>query len=209
MKDLLWTKHVRACVDDRPENFIGRFYQKNPSKVWKYSIPIEDRPINYLEIGVADGGNAIHVANSYCKHPDSKIYCVDPWMDYDDYFEYKGDQQRAWYKVNKNIQNSGHAHKFVIHRGLSQDIVPTFQDNFFDIVYVDGNHETSFVYNDGVMAYQKAKVGGYIIFDDYDLSGYVWPKTKKGVDMFLDEYSSKVHPLEYSRKYQAIIKKLE
>lgn len=208
MSSFIWTKHVRKVSDGRPEGFIGRFYNKNPGKFWKPYIPIEDKPIQYLEIGVADGGNAIHVANSYCKHPASKLYCVDPWMDYDEYPEYKGQQDKAWQTVNTNIVNSGHAHKFVIHRGFSDDIVPTFEDNFFDIILVDGNHETDFVYRDGVMALQKVKVGGYIVFDDYDVFGNVWTQTKKGVDMFLQQYSNQVQILSYDA-IQLIVKRLK
>ena len=116
-------------------NFEGRYYYKNPGINWSSFIPISYyTPINYLEIGVSDGGNAIHIANSYCKHPESKIYCVDPWMDYDEYPEYKGIQEKGWLTFNKNIQTSGSYSKFIVNRGLSEFVVPTFQDNFFDLL---------------------------------------------------------------------------
>lgn len=187
-------------------NFEGRYYNKNPGKNWSTFIPIRNAQINYLEIGVSDGGNVIHMANSYCKHPDSKIYCVDPWMDYDEYPEYKGLQEKGWITFNKNIQKSGSLSKFIVKRGLSGDVVPTFDNGFFDLIFVDGNHETEYVYTDGKMAFDKVKSGGHIVFDDYHPE---WPQTMKGIDMFLDEYNSKIKILSKNNKFwQVIVQKL-
>lgn len=187
-------------------NFIGRFYNIDSSKSWSTFIPIPNGPIKYLEIGCADGGNAIMISNSYCSHPDSKIYCVDPWFDYDDYPEYKGVQEEGWKNFNINIRNSGSFEKFIINRGLSDDIVPTFEDNFFDIIFVDGNHETEYVYCDGVMSFQKVKSGGYILFDDYNNN---WPQTVAGIEKFLQEYSDRIKILvKPSNWHQVIIQKL-
>lgn len=191
--------------DGRPVGFQGRYYYKDPSVNWASYIPIQEIPIQYLEIGCADGGNAIHIANSYCKHSNSKIYCVDPWTDYEEYPEYKGQQTLAWKTFNQNIVNSGHFSKFQIHRGFSDDIVPTFEDNFFDIIFVDGNHETDYVYRDGVNSFAKVKHGGYIVFDDYCLA---WEQTMKGVELFLEEYKDKVQVLMKGNFQQAIIQKI-
>jgi predicted O-methyltransferase YrrM len=199
-----WSRKSKS--DGRPIGFEGRYYNQNPGVNWSPYIPLQDKPITYLEIGCADGGNAIHIANSYCKHPQSKIYCVDPWMDYEEYPEYKGQQDIGWRTFNKNIQNSGHISKFVVNRGFSDDVVPTFQDEFFDLIFVDGNHETDYVYRDGVMSLQKAKKGGYIVFDDY--TPIWWPQTVKGVDMFLKEYSSKIQiVVAHDKLHQLIVKK--
>lgn len=189
-----------------PPNFTGRFYYKDPGKDWANFIPKSEGPIKYLEIGCADGGNAIYISNSYCSHPDSKIYCVDPWFDYDEYPEYKGVQEEGWNTFNTNIQNSGNISKFSIHRGLSDNIVPTFEDNFFDMIFVDGNHETEYVYRDGVMSFQKVKSGGYIVFDDYC---NIWPQTVAGIEKFLQEYSDRIKILvKPSNWHQVIIQKL-
>lgn len=199
----LWSRKPK--VDGRPLGFEGRYYNKNPGINWSQYIPIQDKPITYLEIGCADGGNAIHIANSYCKHSESKIYCVDPWMDYDEYPEYKGQQHIAWKTFNKNIQNSGHSSKFEIKRGFSDDIVPKFEDNFFDLIFVDGNHETDYVYRDGIMSLKKVKSGGYIVFDDYS---NLWPQTVKGIDMFLNDYKDQLEVISKSYFEQTIIQKI-
>jgi predicted O-methyltransferase YrrM len=203
MPILSWRK---PKIPGAPKNFSGHYFGHNPKKTWVYFIPIENRPINYLEIGVSCGGNAIHIANSYAAHKDSKIYCVDPWFDYDEYPEYKGEQENSWRDFQRNIQLSGHFEKFVVSRGLSENIVPTFSDNFFDIIFVDGNHETKYVYNDGVMALEKVKPGGYIIFDDYSET---WPQTIKGIDEFIKDHNDKIEIIFVNSRLfsQAIVRK--
>ena len=173
----------------KPEGFDGRFYYKLPDQIWGPHIPMPNGPINYLEIGVADGGNAVLVSKSYAKHPESLVYCVDPWMDYPDYPEYKGQQEKGYETFISNITKLADPSKFIIKRGCSDDIVPTFPNNFFDIIFVDGNHETDYVYRDGIMALQKVKVGGYIIFDDYIKT---WQQTIVGIDNFIAEFKDKI-----------------
>lgn len=187
------------------KEYIERTVNLHPAIKWSYAVPITNNPINYLEIGVFHGKHAIDVADTYCKHPDSKVYCVDPWKDYDEYPEYKGEQDTIYDTFTQNINKYGNLSKFVINRGLSEDIVPTFDNNFFDIIFVDGNHETEYVYADGKMSFDKVKPGGYIIFDDYD-----WIQTKKGINMFLYEYLSKIKIIEnkWTNNLQVIIQKL-
>lgn len=181
-----------------------KYFADNPGIKWSQYIPIEDKPIQYLEIGVHKGINVLDMVKSYCKHPNSKIHCVDPWVDYDGYPEYKGQQDVLFSIFNAAIR--GYEDKCVIHRGFSDDIVPTFEDNFFDIIFVDGNHETEYVYRDGCMSFEKVKTGGYIIFDDYTTS---WSQTMKGIDKFLIEYSDRIQILAKTNSVgQVIVKKI-
>lgn len=200
-----WSKLFQK-KDNRPEGTIGRYYNMNPSNTWSAFIPIENKSINYLEIGVADGIHVIHISQSYCQHPESKIYCVDPWQDYDEYPEYKGKQHVSWKTFNTNISKYKLQHKCVVNRGFSDKTVPTFEDTFFDIIFVDGNHETEFVYKDGCMAFEKVKSGGYIVFDDYSIS---WSQTMVGIDRFLEEYKDKLKIIHKAIYFpQVIIYKL-
>lgn len=185
----------------QPEELYN-YLKENPGIRWKPVLKEEDRPINYLEIGVFSGQNVISVAKSFAKHPDSKLYCVDPWTDYDEYPEYKGIINNVYNEFIKNMNNEGIMNKLSIHRDFSQNVVPKFEDEFFDIAYIDGNHETEFVYNDGVMTLPKVKSGGYIIFDDYD-----WPQTRIGVNKFITEHQSFFNVVQHTQN-QMFVKKL-
>lgn len=181
---------------------LYNYLKENPGIRWKPFLKEEDRPINYLEIGVFTGQNVISVARSFAKHPESKIYCVDPWIDYDEYPEYKGVIQNVYTEFIKNMNNEKLMDKLAVYRNFSQDIVPTFEDDFFDIAYIDGNHETDFVYKDGVMTLPKVKSGGYLIFDDYD-----WTRTRLGINKFITDYYSEFAEIMHNN-YQMFIKKL-
>lgn len=173
------------------KNFEGIQYRL--ANNWFSTINIndyKDRPINYLEIGTFYGANIISVANSYGLHNDSKLYCIDPWEDYDEYSEYKNKLETVHNSFMKNIEKSGQAHKIIINRGYSNNIVPTFQDDFFDIIYIDGNHEPDYVLEDAVLSFRKLKIGGMLIFDDYGVGGP--DLTKKGIDGFLSGYHKRI-----------------
>lgn len=183
------------------KNYDGITYRP-PTEWWMKYINLDyDSSIHYLEIGVFYGVHAIQVSEKLT-NPSSKVYCVDPWIDYDDYEEYKGKQSKILNTFTENISKCEHNNKFEIHRGFSDDIVPTFPDNYFDIIYVDGNHETEYVYRDGCMSFQKLKKGGYMIFDDYD-----WKQTKVGIDNFLEEYTGKIRVIS-DLHWQLTVQKL-
>ena len=150
----------------------------------------KNKSINYLEVGTFYGANLLSVANTYGLHENSKLYCIDPWEDYDDYSEYKDQQDIIYNTFIKNIDNSNHKEKIIINRGYSNKIIPTFNDNFFDIIYIDGNHEPEYVLEDAVLSFRKLKKGGIMIFDDYGWGG---PKlTKQGIDSFVRGYHKRI-----------------
>lgn len=184
------------------EEQILQFLRENPGIRWKKYLPMIDRPINYLEIGVFKGDSVIDMTKSYCKHPDSKLYCVDPWIDYPEYREYKQQIESVYDIFSKRIDAENLRDKITVYRDFSHNVVPTFQDNFFDIAFIDGNHETEFVYKDGVMVLPKMKSGGTLIFDDYD-----WSETKKGIDTFLNDYSTQLTNIRHT-KLQLFVDKL-
>ena len=174
---------------------------------WFYNIKIndyKDNPINYLEIGAFYGANILSVANSYGLHNDSKLYCIDPWEDYEEYPEYKNQQSSIYNSFINNIENSGVKNKIIINRGYSNNEIPKFQDNFFDIIYIDGNHEPEYVLEDAVLSFRKLKIGGIMIFDDYGWGGP--DLTQKGIDGFLAGYHKRITHLG-ERDSQVFVRK--
>ncbi len=165
----------------------------------------KDRPIRYLEIGVFYGANLISVAKTYASHPESKLYAVDPWQDYADYPEYKNEITSIYDIFLKNIEAEGVKEKIQVIRDFSHTILPTFENEFFDIIYIDGNHEPEYVLEDAVLAFRKLKQGGILIFDDYGWGGP--DLTQKGIDAFLSGYSKRIQNLGESAS-QVFVKKL-
>jgi predicted O-methyltransferase YrrM len=150
----------------------------------------KNKPIKYLEIGTFYGANILSVAETYGFHNDSKLYCIDPWEDYEDYPEYKNSQDTIYNTFINNIEKSGVEDKIIINRGYSDKLIPKFEDDFFDIIYIDGNHEPEYVLEDAVLSFRKLKTGGVMIFDDYGWGGP--DLTQKGIDGFLSGYHKRI-----------------
>jgi predicted O-methyltransferase YrrM len=173
------------------KNFEGINYRL--ANNWFNHIDVNlfnNKPINYLEIGAFYGANIISVANSYCTHIDSKLYCIDPWIDYEDYPEYKNEQTNIYNTFINNINNSGFKDKFIINRGFSNQKILEYKDDFFDIIYIDGNHEPEYVLEDAVLAFRKLKKNGILIFDDYGWGGP--DLTQRGIDAFISGYHKRI-----------------
>jgi predicted O-methyltransferase YrrM len=172
-------------------NFSGTAYRLADN--WFECVNINEyihKKINYLEIGTFYGANLLSVANTYGIHVDSKLYCIDPWEDYDDYNEYKNIQPSIYNSFINNVDNSGVKEKIIVNRGYSNVEILKFQDNFFDIIYIDGNHEPEYVLEDAVLSFRKLKINGIMIFDDYGWGGP--DLTQKGIDGFLNGYHKRI-----------------
>jgi len=142
--------------------------------------PTRLRPINYLEIGVFCGHNLITVERLYGRHPDSRMYGIDPWdLQNPEYKEALDNQTYNYEACLTNIKSSRTPEKFIVHKGFSHMYVPRFQDNFFDIVYIDANHETYNVVEDAIQSFRKLRSGGYMIFADC-----YWKNVEKAIDIF-------------------------
>lgn len=157
---------------------------------WLGKVPQNDGPINYLEIGAFYGANLFSVGNLYASHPDSRMFCIDPWIDYADYPEYKDQQDSIYSTFCKNLESSGQSDKITVMRGFSHAEVPKLNDDFFDLIYIDGNHEPEYVLEDAVICFRKLKVGGWLVFDDYGWGGP--DLTQRGIDAFISAYHKRI-----------------
>jgi predicted O-methyltransferase YrrM len=185
------------------DSFEGEKYRLATN--WYSMLLLENynkKPINYLEIGSFYGGNIISVAESYGIHDSSKLFCIDPYEDYADYPEYKNKQEEIYKSFLKNIEP--HSKKITHIRGYSQKEIPKFEDNMFDIIYIDGNHEPEYVLEDAVLSFRKLKSNGILIFDDYGWGGP--DLIKRGIDGFISGYHKKIKYLGEKETQVFVIK---
>jgi SAM-dependent methyltransferase len=73
----------------------------------------------------------------------------------------------------------------ILHRANSEVAGAEFPDNFFDWVYIDGNHSYEFVRQDLELYFCKLKPGGYIVCDDYHHAGFWNDGVTRAVDEFM------------------------
>ena len=103
------------------------------------------------------------------------------------------------------MEEAGQQKKIVINRGFSNKVLPTLPDDFFDIIYIDGNHEPEYVLEDAVLSFRKLKKNGIMIFDDYGWGGP--DLTQKGIDGFLSGYHKRITFLG-EKQSQVFIRKI-
>ncbi|MBE9594452.1 MAG: class I SAM-dependent methyltransferase [Proteobacteria bacterium] len=125
-----------------------------------------------------------------------KLHLIDPWK-YEEGEMYKHalyggvfggcqvDMDKRYENVVKRFRSEIENGQVVIHRGYSSEVCNDFEDNYFDWVYIDGNHLYEFVRKDLELYYRKVKDGGLITGDDYGYVGWRHVDVKKAVDDFV------------------------
>jgi len=114
-----------------------------------------------VEIGVQAGKFSKVLCNA---NPTMEFYGIDPYLEYSD-VGIPGEQigQDQGYEIAKaNFPTNG-----TLIRKKSMDAVNDFPDNYFDFVYVDGNHIFTYAVDDIHYWLKKIKVGGIIAGHDY------------------------------------------
>ncbi len=190
-----------------PNNFQGTHYRLTNN--WFPFIPLDSsQPIKYLEIGTFIGANIISCTKTYGTHPNSLLYGIDPYIDYKDYNEYVGKISESYEILQNNLKllDEKERKKITIFRDYSHDKIPKLINEYFDIIYIDGNHNPEYVLEDAILSFRKLKKNGYMIFDDYGWNGE--NGTKRGIDAFLYTFHHKIKVLGI-QETQVFIQKLD
>ena len=145
------------------------------------------------EIGVHLGDFSHQILGSISP---KELHLIDPWE-----HQTSSIYKTAWYgggakggqaelderysSILERFNQSIQAEQVKVHRGYSTDILQQFPDQYFDWVYIDGNHLYEYVKKDLELSLQKVKSGGYITGDDYTAGGWWEGGVKKAVDEFV------------------------
>jgi hypothetical protein len=139
---------------------IGRFYAL-------LSVP---RDAVCAEIGVWRGEFSARLIKYRAPR---ELHLIDPWK-FDSRFPgrlYGGMGAKS--QADMDAIMSSVAYRFsnnkrvVIHRGVSLEVAKNFPDDYFDYVYVDGDHSYEGALADLNAWFTKLKAGGKIVCDDY------------------------------------------
>jgi hypothetical protein len=173
-----------------------------------------------LEIGVYHGVTTNLICDKYLA-PGGKMFAVDPLVD-GLYIPVETDE--AVRKINstrrlrftkqfdvfsKNTERN--RDKMELLRMTSDQAFPRLHaehNGQFDLIYIDGDHRAAAVWEDAVHCFELCKIGGYILFDDYEWElGRLDPvmTPKPAIDQFLREYSDKVECLH--KQWRVLIRK--
>jgi SAM-dependent methyltransferase len=130
-----------------------------------------------LELGCFKGEMSKWFSDNLLNHKESKLYCVDTW---EGSVEYKTNfnNVKKTFKNNiettfkKNIKNSKHPTKIKTYKATTTEFFVKFlatnKKPIFDLIYIDASHDARNVIMDAILSFKVLKVGGYIVFDDYE-----------------------------------------
>lgn len=164
------------------------------------------------EIGVDRGDFSRRILD--VNRPE-ELHLIDPWRYRvaDGYSEARyggergGSQDRmdAVYRsvrqrFSKEIED-GAVH---IHRDVSSRAAQRFPEEYFDWIYIDGNHLYDRVREDLRLFVGKVKYGGYLAGDDYGVQGWWEDGVTRAVDEFVE--SGEVEPVTF-RDHQFILRR--
>jgi predicted O-methyltransferase YrrM len=167
-------------------------------------------PCKGMELGTFQGSSAEWFLDNICTHKDSFLYCVDTFEGSDEHHlhgidvsqNYEIAQERLARFPNKDFKVSM-SHKHMLFE-LGAD------HGNFDFLYVDADHSARGCLRDAVIGFELLKVGGIMIFDDYQWTAL--PKEidrpKMAVDAFMNCYAKEMELLP-GRGYQVALKKIK
>lgn len=128
-----------------------------------YSAIAEKLPAfsRIAEVGVADGKSAIFLAEKLEElGKDFEFYFIDN-------MDYGGGKQIT--EIVKNISLSGLGKRITLMPVGSLDAAASFNDNFFDFVFLDSSHEYKQTKAELIIWWQKVKDLGYLSGHDFNL----------------------------------------
>jgi predicted O-methyltransferase YrrM len=160
---------------ERRYEFDADLFSTNIPLLSAVLVPLAGTPLRMLEIGCHQGRSAVWMLENVLTHPESRMTCVDPFIDIaDGTSSSPGTRELFTRNVIGNFPD-----KVELHVGYSSRVLksPPLMAQQFDIIYVDGDHHAVNVLEDAVLAFRLLRVNGIMIFDDY-LGG--------GIDMFGD-----------------------
>ncbi len=190
--------------------FTQDWFSRNIA-IWQQTLTcLANTPeLKALEIGSWEGRSTCWLLENILTHETARITCIDT---------FEGSVEHQFYdesylksveeRFDFNIVKTGSHEKVKKLVGRSQDVMRSLPLNYYDILYIDGSHLASDVLEDAVIGWGLIKVGGIIIFDDYDFNFADNPEqnTKIGIDAFLTVFAQKIKVIH--KDFQVILEKI-
>ena len=92
-----------------------------------------------LEVGVWQGG----FSKAQLRNSSHELHLVDSWRhlaSWNKPYNVNDESFESNYRMVLQLQREFGSRRVQIHRNRSQEAAPTFDDNFFDYIYIDGDH---------------------------------------------------------------------
>lgn len=130
-----------------------------------YDLIKENITNNYV---ICEIGSYRGVSSSLLAEFCHKLYCIDPWIPYSNDIDgvshsMIADAEKEFDERSANFTN------IIKIKKSSLDACATFENHYFDMIYIDGSHSYQDVKNDITHWKEKIKPGGLISGHDYSI----------------------------------------
>lgn len=188
--------------------FTQDWFSHNEEAWFEFIQPLKNKkePKAFLEIGCFEGMATCWLLDNVL-NPNDTIDVVDTFEGSPE-FEVMGVNSSDILK--RFSQNINFDARVKTHIGKSQDILLKLgNQEIFDFIYIDGSHKAKDVMTDAVLAWRLLKVGGILVFDDYEWvnpkGGDFYDQPKPAINYFLHLYKNEMSIL--FQGYQVILQK--
>jgi hypothetical protein len=162
----------------------SRPWKINHEKVFNALNNIIKDPIYGAEIGVAYAGNSFNLLKNF---KNLTLYSIDPYVKYSDEDKtsdsVEGENGNILYKIVSNTLKENFKERSFFIRANSNCLID-FKNEFFDFIFIDGDHTYEGCSSDINNSFSKVKKGGILIGDDYGVFEHINFRVRKAVDEF-------------------------
>lgn len=194
---------VRAFEPYTQENY---YFMQDFTQDWnnEFKKNTKGLKVNFaLEIGAFEGLTTCYICDNLL-NPGGRVIVIDPLPDDHNQLPFGEDNklfEGQYDRFTRNIK--GYPVELIRKESRLVFKDTDFKNYRFDFIYIDGDHRADAVYLDGMNALNVCRVGGFILFDDYEWRA----ETKQGIDRFLSEYERCIEVVV--RGYQVMVKKVK
>ncbi len=123
-----------------------------------------------FKVGAEIGVDRANFSKLIVDHNDQvKLYGIDPYLKYSDYREYvdQSDMDNVYKTAQDKMKADVASGRYEFIRKPSMEALKDFKDESLDFVYIDGNHEGDYPYQDIKGWAKKVKKGGIVAGHDF------------------------------------------
>jgi hypothetical protein len=127
------------------------------------------KPIKALEIGSFEGMSALFILETF---PNCHLTCADTWQGAAEHHDQSSPVYMEDFSIN--VMNAFDANLSNYHSRITKFCGTSFQflstlaeDSRYDLMYIDGSHDSEDVIQDAFLGFKHLNKGGIMIFDDY------------------------------------------
>ena len=171
-------------TEESVKHLMNSAWKGNHERVFNILNNTIKNPIHGAEIGVAYGGNSFNLLN---KFTNLNLYSIDPYVKYSEEDKMsdnvEGQNGDELYSIVSDILKENFKERSVFIRGTSSYLTE-IPDEFFDFIFIDGDHSYEGALKDINNSFSKIKKTGILIGDDYGVFEHLNFQVRKAVDEF-------------------------